>query len=255
MNKLTKWVIVIGVLWFACDSIPQSAVAQRTAVWTGSGDPLDVRHPANWSWPDGPPTGIPWPIQDTDVILDHTAVSTTLDFSFSHLECNSAVVGNGTDSVSYNVVSFPHDGFWGMSMPNGFVVNDRATIDFKNMHVRRGVVLAAGSTLRVEEDGHLFVTGGQEGLLDVRGNLELVLPAEPSGEYVIAQYGRLTGRFDSVVGLPPGWRIDYGSGTDDAIRAVAEPSSLAALVGMGMVGLAVCGWRRRRRRRATVELQ
>ena len=43
-----------------------------------------------------------------------------------------------------------------------------------------------------------------------------------------------------------GWRIEYGSGTDDYIRAVPEPSTFA-LLAMGTLGLAAYAWRKRRR--------
>jgi len=150
--------------------------------------------------------------------------------------------------VTYNIVSFPNVGHWGISEPIGFAVNDKATVNFKNIDVGSTVVLLSGSTLQVEEDGHLSVSWGQYGLLDLRGNLELILPAGPSGEYVIAEYRRRTGRFASAAGLPPDWRIEYGSGTDDAIRAVREPSSVA-LLAMGAFGLAAKTRRRRESKR------
>jgi hypothetical protein len=240
MKKLTEFAIVTSVLCSLCGSTSRLALAD-TAIWTGAGEDNDVRNPDSWSWPQGAtPEG--YPDDDTDVVLDHTAVGTTLDFSDNHIESNSVVVGNGTDSVTYNIVSFPDVGHWGISESVGFIVNDEATVNFKNIDVGGGVVLSTGSTLQLEEDGHLSVSWGQHGLLDLSGNLELVLPAEPAGEYVIAEYGRLTGQFASVAGLPPGWRIEYGSGTEDYIRAVPEPSTFA-LLAIGALGLAAIAQR------------
>ena len=156
MKRLTEIGAVMAVLCVLCGSTPQMAVAYPTATWTGAGANNDVRNPLNWSWPeDATPEG--YPDGDTDVVLDHTAVSTMLDFSDNHIESNSVVVGNGTDPVTSNIVSFPDVGHWGISESTGFIVNDKATVNFKNIDVGGGVLLSSGSTLQVEEDGHLSV--------------------------------------------------------------------------------------------------
>jgi hypothetical protein len=244
MKKLTEFAIVVSVLCLLCGSTPRLAVAETRAVWTGGGENNDVLNPDNWSWLEGPtPEG--YPDDDTDVILDHTAVDTTLgvyDHPRRSLDFNSVAVGNGTDRVTYSIVSYTGVAE-SLAGTGWFSVNNEATVDFKNIGVY-DLHLLPGSTLRVEEDGHL-VCYGRFGRLSLEGNLELVLPAEPSGEYVIAEYGRLTGEFASVAGLPPRWRIDYGSGTDDYIRAVPEPS-MFALLATGVLVLLVCAWRRRR---------
>ena len=245
MKKLTAIAIVMSALCFVCGSTSRLAVAD-TAVWTGSGEDDDVFNADNWSWSGEP--HLDFPDDDTDVILDHTAVNTTLGFYDDcpdcYLDFNTVAVGNGTDSVSYNIVSYT--GVAERLAGTGwFAVNNNATVDFKNIGVY-DLHLLPGSTLRVEEDGHLVSYGGTGlGRLSLEGNLELVLTSEPSGEYVIAEYGRLTGQFASFAGLPPGWRIDYGSGEDDYIRAVPEPSSFA-LLATGALGLAAYIWPRRR---------
>ena len=88
-------------------------------------------------WP-----GLDFPDDDTDVVPDHAAVSTTLDFSDNHIESDSVVVGNATDTVTCNIVSFPNVGHRGISEPIGFAVNDKATVNFKNIDVGGGVVLS-----------------------------------------------------------------------------------------------------------------
>jgi hypothetical protein len=246
MKELTQFAIVTSMLCFLCSSAPRLAVAETRAVWTGGGEDNDVLNPDNWSWLEGPtPEG--YPDDDTDVILDHTAVNTTLGF-YDHspdcfLDFNSVAVGNGTDRVTYSIVSYTGVAE-SLAGTGWFSVNNEATVDFKNIGVS-DLHLLPGSTLRVEEDGHL-VCYGRFGRLSLEGNLDLALPAEPSGEYVIAEYGRLTGEFASVPGLPPGWRIEYGSGEDDAIRALPEPSTVA-LLAVGALGLAARARRRRRR--------
>ena len=244
MKKLTQFAIVMSVLCLLCSSTPPLALAGTRAIWTGSGDNNDVLNPDNWWWLEGQ-TAEGYPDDDTDVILDHTAVDTTLgvyDHAGASLDFNNLDVGNGTDRVTYSIVSYTGVAE-SLAGTGWFSVNNEATVDFKNIGVS-DLHLLPGSTLRVEEDGHL-VCYGRFGRLSLEGNLELVLPAEPSGEYVIAEYGRLTGQFASVAGLPPGWRIEYGSGRDDYIRAVPEPSSFALLVA-GTLGLAACARRRRR---------
>jgi len=247
MKKLTQFAIVTSVLCLLCGSVPRLAVAETRAAWTGGGENNDVLNPDNWSWLEGStPEG--YPDDDTDVILDHTAVDTTLgvyDHAGASLDFNNLAVGNGADRVAYSIVCYT--GAAGTLCGGWFGVNNEATVDFKNISVA-DLHLLPGSTLRVEEDGYLVRYGGAGlGRLSLEGNLDLALPAEPSDEYVIAEYGRLTGQFVSVAGLPPGWRIDYGSGTDDYIRAVPEPSS-RALLAAGTLVLAACAWRRRRQR-------
>ena len=243
-KKVTQSAIVMSVLCLLCGSAPPLAVAGTRAVWTGGGEDNDVLNPDNWSWLEGPtPEG--YPDDDTDIILDHTAVDTTLgvyDHAGASLDFNNLAVGNGTDRVTYSIASYTGVAE-SLAGTGWFSVNNEATVDFKNIGVS-DLHLLPGSTLRVEEDGHL-VCYGRFGRLSLEGNLDLVLPAEPPGEYVIAEYGRLTGRFDSVLGLPPGWRIEHGTGTDDTIRALSDPSSVA-LLAMGALGL-VARTRRRRR--------
>jgi hypothetical protein len=173
------------------------------------------------------------PDDDTEVTLDHTAYNHTLDFSDPPggprlLESDKVTVGNGVDAVAYNIVSYGGIAEWRLSYSYLFIVNDKATVNFKNIQVYE-MHLQSGSPLRVEQDGHLLVSSITGGLLELNGGLELMLPAEPSGTYIIAEYGMLVGEFDSVTGLPPGWRIDYGSGTNDRIAAVPEPSTLMLL--------------------------
>lgn len=62
--------------------------------------------------------------------------------------------------------------------------------------------------------------------------------------YVIATYGSLVGTFGVVNNLPPGYTLDYGTGTDSQIvLSVPEPGFAGVLMLGGLAGLA----RRRRR--------
>ena len=247
MKRLTEIAPVMVVLCVLCGSTPRAADAYTVAAWTGAGGNDDVFNPDNWSWLEGG-TGSGVPDDDTDVILDHTAVGTTLAFydvfPNNYLDSNTVAIGNGTHSVTYTIVSHADTGHWTVSCDDSFAVKNNATADLRNIAMY-DLRLLPGSTLRVQDDGPLVTHARVTSNLTVEGHLQLVLPAEPAGECVIAEYGRLTGRFASVAGLPPGWRIEYGSGTDDTIRAVPEPSSVA-LLAMGALGLAARVRRRRR---------
>jgi len=240
---MKRSMLMLTVLCFLCGSTPRSAEADLNAVWTGIGANDDVFNEDNWSWLGNPPSyGLP--DDDTTVILDHTAVHTTLGF-YEHypnnrLYSDTVTVGNGTDPVTYHFVSYAGVAHWPLSCSDAFTVRSQAAVNFKNIRVY-DMRLMPGSTLLVEEDGHLITSG-----LSVGGNLQLVLPDEPSGECVIAEYGHLTGQFASAAGLPPGWRIEYGSGTLDYIRAVPEPSAWILLIA-GTLSVAGYGWRRWKR--------
>jgi len=223
VSMLAVGLVVLAIL-------PANTMAGLLSIWTGAGGDNDVWSRLNWS------SRIP--DDDTEVILDHTAYNTTLDFSNPPggrrlLESDKVTVGNGIDPVAYNIVSYPDIAEWRLSWSYLFIVTDKATVNFKNIQVYE-MHLQFGSTLRVEEGGHLIVSSVGGGLLELNGDLELLLPAEPSGKYIIAEYGTLAGEFALVTGLPPGWMVDYGSGTNDCITAVPEPGTLL-LLGLGAV--------------------
>ncbi len=77
-----------------------------------------------------------------------------------------------------------------------------------------------------------------------------VPPGGLSGEFPIAEYGTLTGRFDEVLapGLVPGhFSLDYGSGANDTITLVTAPEpSVLVLAALGLAGAGI--WLRRKRR-------
>ncbi len=86
-------------------------------------------------------------------------------------------------------------------------------------------------------------------LLAVNGNLSigfggtaLLISGTPSPlvTYTLVSYtGTLTGAFSTSSGLPPTHAIDYGDGSNDAIRLVPipEPATLGAIAGLGILAL------------------
>jgi hypothetical protein len=92
---------------------------------------------------------------------------------------------------------------------------------------------------------------GNHDLLSIMGDLDLSSASDSlniqvadfvEGEYVLATYtGSLTGQFNNV-SLPENYRIDYGSGTNSAIKLVPEPSAIALILSGGLFAL---GRRRR----------
>ncbi len=77
-------------------------------------------------------------------------------------------------------------------------------------------------------------------------NLTQMIATTPSGTYVLANYsGTLSGTFANVSGIPLGYQLNYGDGSNDQITlTVPEPASVISLMGVG--GMALL--RRRKRR-------
>ena len=108
--------------------------------------------------------------------------------------------------------------------------------------------LTTGNALNIE-----LGSGSSSDRLAVLGTLDLsnanlVLSGAGSGSnYTIATYGLLNGgAFAKITGLPAGYSINYGSGTNSAITlSIPEPASLALLLAGG--ALILSDGRRRRR--------
>jgi fibronectin-binding autotransporter adhesin len=86
--------------------------------------------------------------------------------------------------------------------------------------------------------------GSASDLLAVTGDLDLgtgttlnlnTIDTASDSAYTIATYtGTLSGTFASISGMPAGYAIDYGTGSDSSITlAVPEPASLSALIAVG----------------------
>lgn len=110
---------------------------------------------------------------------------------------------------------------------------------------------AGNAVLSIELDA----TSSSSDLLFVNGNLNLgandqltlslLNGSSPTNNYTIATYtGSLTGTFNTIVGMPAGYSIDYGTGTNSSIMlTVPEPGAAVSL--LGGLGL-LLGIRRRR---------
>jgi len=187
--------------------------SQFFSFWSGAGGNDDVWNGENWMGgrsPDGHPD------DDTDVFLDHRAGSATLNFSRTpsrSFSFNSLLIGDGVHEASYRFVSDEVFSEWTFSM-DLFEVRRKATVCFKNIKFRQ-LTLPPGSTLRAGEGGHLRVKR-----LSIQGNLEISIPQNRCEDLIIAEYDSFSGEFASVVGLPPGWRIDYGGSAIVAIPDV-----------------------------------
>lgn len=101
----------------------------------------------------------------------------------------------------------------------------------------------SGGTLKIE-----LGAAGSSDLLTVIGDLDItnaaldLTGAGDGSNYVIASYGTLTGAaFASVTGLPTGYAIDYGSGTNSQITLsqIPEPGTLSLLLAAGVLSAAV----------------
>ena len=104
-----------------------------------------------------------------------------------------------------------------------------------------------GGTLLVE-----FGTGSIDivnvtGLLDLTGSTvdfsQVAGALDGSSPYTFGNYGSLSGTFGSVLNLPDGYEINYGTGSDSTLTLIAVPEPQAAL--LGGLGL-LCILRRRR---------
>ena len=128
MKWLTELAIVAFIFSFLFGNEPQSSFAGTSAIWTGGGGDNGIRNANNWQWLGEPP-GYDLPDDDTDVTLDHTALGTTIGFyQGDHLDSNTVAVGNGTDSVAYDIVSYADLGHWELSVSNGFTVKNGPSV-------------------------------------------------------------------------------------------------------------------------------
>ncbi len=103
-----------------------------------------------------------------------------------------------------------------------------------------------GSNLNIDLLGDTFDVLAITGNIDLSSSSDNVTFAatgtQTLSRYVFATYtGSLSGTFNSVVNLPTGYVMDYGTSGQIALNVVPEPTSLAAL---GLFGLAAM--RRRR---------
>ncbi len=99
---------------------------------------------------------------------------------------------------------------------------------------------AAGLSDRVAIFGNLNIGTNTALVLNSIGGTSWSAPS-----YTIATFtGTLTGTFSNIIGLDPNYQINYGSNAI-TLTAIPEPSSFAALAGLGMLGFAAT--RRRRR--------
>ena len=101
-----------------------------------------------------------------------------------------------------------------------------------------GLLVEVGSG----ESDRLVATG----LLDLSSDsdwLEFQTVGSLGGIYVIAEYGSLAGQFDTVVGLPEDYWLDYAYLGQNQIALVPEPSAFA-LLAMGLAIALLRRWRR-----------
>jgi len=84
----------------------------------------------------------------------------------------------------------------------------------------------------MDDNSHLAIElagGGSSDLLAIMGDLNLSslldnldLSGSGAGPWTIAAYtGNLTGTFNSVTGLPSGYSVDYGTGSNSQIKLVS----------------------------------
>jgi fibronectin-binding autotransporter adhesin len=126
----------------------------------------------------------------------------------------------------------------------GFATSGIGTLSFTSLTLGDGTL---GGTYTDDINA-----AGNSDVIAVTGTLDLntgdslnvnVLDSTSGSSYVIATYGSLAGTFTNL-SLPPGYSINYGTGTNsDIILTVPEPTTLGML-GIGAVGL--LGRRRRR---------
>lgn len=170
------------------------------------------------------------------------AKDTSITNSATLLTANTSGSATGTGNVTVKT--------GGILAGNGFVVPGSGNI----VTIASTGHLAPGNsigTLTITGDANLqsggafdFELGNTGGgdLLDVANltlagdlNLTQLIGTSASGTYVLANYtGTLSGVFASVSGIPSGYQLDYGDGSNSQITLVVpEPGSIISLLGMG----------------------
>ena len=92
----------------------------------------------------------------------------------------------------------------------------------------------------------LFINGNLNLGADDQLTLTLLNGVTATGSYTIATYtGTLSGEFNNTVGMPSGYTINYGDGSNDSITIIAVPEPGAAVSLLGGLGI-LLGLRRRR---------
>jgi autotransporter-associated beta strand protein len=148
----------------------------------------------------------------------------------------SAATLGGTGTIAGNVT-------------NNGIISPGASIG--ELHAAGNVTMADGSALAIE-----LGVGMLSDRLAVTGNLDLqtlldtlLLSGEQSGgPWTIATYGGNlvnAAQFDNVVGMPPGYAIDYGTGFNSQIRIVAAPVPEPHCVALLLIGAGSLALRRR----------
>lgn len=180
-----------------------------------------------------------WTISGTATYTGSTSVNggtlqinTTLSGT-SGVAIAAGAMLEGTGSITTGTVSFGGAGTLSAGNSIGTLGLNAADLTGGTLLVEFGT----GSIDLVNVSGLLDLTGATVDFSQVAGALDGASP------YTFANYGSLSGTFGSVLNLPDGYEINYGTGSDSALTLIAVPEPRAALIG----GLGLfCLLRRRR---------
>ena len=227
-----------------------------TITWDGGGGDDNWSTGDNWS---GTPDNTS-PVDGDSVVLTPTAQS-RLDYSLTiesgqSLTSTTSGFGDEVALVSSGDLTLATGGIIDIgfmrprfSSGGQFTIEPGATLDTDNYGLGSTsasitfIADANGVTLW-DSAGGQFQMGGDNLIVDLT-NYDF----SNGNTLTLVDYGDTSGQtFASVSVLgAPGFTIDYGSGTNDAITLTAIPeASTLALFGLGAVGLCLCGRRRQR---------